>query len=62
MPTTDGSPPLQRAVATQDSSFVERMKAAGAIVIGNTNVPELGLGSHTCNALSAPRRTPGTRR
>ncbi|MEV6306613.1 amidase [Actinoplanes sp. NPDC051861] len=35
--------------ARTDSVFVERIRAAGAIVIGKTNVPQLGLGSHTYN-------------
>src|SRR5205085_8901108 len=32
-----------------DALMVERMKAAGCIVIGKTNTPEFGLGSHTFN-------------
>lgn len=36
-------------VATEDSLFVSRIRAAGAIFIGKTNTPELGLGSHTYN-------------
>jgi amidase len=40
----------------QDSVYVERMKASGAIVVGKTNMPELGLGSHTYNTLFG--RTP----
>ncbi|MFO1268158.1 MAG: amidase [Rubrivivax sp.] len=51
LPTTFGSPLLATAVATKDSLYVERMKASGAIVIGKTNMPELGLGSHTYNPL-----------
>ena len=51
LPTTLGSPLLQAAVATHDSAHVERMKAAGCIVIGKTNVPELAIGSNTYNAL-----------
>jgi len=50
-PTTYGSPLLKDAVATQDSIYVARMKAAGCIVVGKTNMPELGLGSHTYNTL-----------
>ena len=50
-PTTQGNRLLKDAVAAQDSLYVARMKAAGAIVIGKTNVPELGFGSHTYNAL-----------
>ncbi|MBI5719685.1 MAG: amidase [Burkholderiales bacterium] len=56
LPTTFGSPLLADAVAQVDSLFVERMKASGAIVIGKTNMPELGLGSHTYNPLFG--RTP----
>jgi amidase len=50
-PTTFGSPLLSDAVALQDSLQVARIKAAGAIVIGKTNVPEFGLGSHTFNTV-----------
>jgi amidase len=53
-PTTFGSPLLAGAVAREDSTFVARMKAAGCIVIGKTNMPEFGLGSHTYNALFGP--------
>lgn len=35
--------------ATADSLFVERIRAAGAILIGKTNVPQLGFGSQTYN-------------
>ncbi len=44
-----GSPLLARQVAPHDSLVVARMKAAGGIVIGKSNVPEFGLGSHTYN-------------
>ena len=47
LPTTQGSALLADVVAAQDSLYVARMKAAGCIVIGKTNIPELGLGSHT---------------
>jgi amidase len=50
-PTTFGSPLLKNSLAIQDGLMVERMKAAGCIVIGKTNMPELGLGSHTFNDL-----------
>ena len=50
-PTTFGSTVLQAALPAKDSIMTERMKAAGAIVIGKTNMPELGLGSHTFNTL-----------
>ena len=47
--TTFGSPLLRDSVPTQDALMVQRMKAAGCIVIGKTNLPEFGLGSHTFN-------------
>ncbi len=50
-PSTMGSRVLEHARAPADSLFVERMKAAGCIVIGKTNMPEFGLGSHTFNDL-----------
>ncbi|MGO9450474.1 MAG: amidase [Candidatus Binataceae bacterium] len=47
--TTLGSPLFKDFVPRTDSIVVERMKRAGGIVIGKTNVPEFGLGSHTFN-------------
>jgi amidase len=49
--TTMGSPLLADNVPQADGRMVERMKAAGCIVIGKTNTPEFGLGSHTFNAV-----------
>jgi amidase len=57
-PTTLGSPLLARSMPTQDSIYVERMKAAGCIVIGKTNMPEFGLGSHSYNRLFGTTRNP----
>ena len=50
-PSTQGSPLLKAVLPTQDSLMTARMKAAGALIIGKTNMPELGLGSHTFNPL-----------
>ena len=47
--TTRGSPLLERHVPSQDDLMVQRMKLAGGILIGKTNTPEFGLGSHTYN-------------
>jgi amidase len=49
LPTSKGSPLLRDHIAAHDSLMVARMKAAGGIVIGRTNTPEWGLGSHTYN-------------
>ena len=50
-PSTQGSRLLAHVMAERDSIMTARMKAAGCIVIGKTNMPELGLGSHTFNEL-----------
>ena len=49
LPTTMGSPIFKDQVAARDDIMVARMRAAGAIIIGKTNTPEFGLGSHTFN-------------
>jgi amidase len=46
---TMGSRLLPHFVPDFDTLIVARMKSAGCIVIGKTNVPEFGLGSHTFN-------------
>ncbi len=50
-PTTFGCTLLRDALPAQDSVYVARMKRAGAIIVGKTNMPEFGLGSHTYNRL-----------
>ncbi len=50
-PSTMGSRVLAKQMPRADSVMTARMKAAGCIVIGKTNMPELGLGSHTFNDL-----------
>ncbi|MFH0132404.1 amidase [Variovorax sp. VaC1] len=47
--STFGSPLFANNVPAVDAIMAERMRAAGAIFIGKTNVPEFGLGSHTYN-------------
>jgi amidase len=47
--STMGSLLLKNFTPKEDGLMVQRMKAAGCIVIGKTNVPEFGLGSHTFN-------------
>lgn len=54
--TTLGSPLMKDFVASEDGLMARRMKAAGAIVIGKTNSPEFGLGSHTFNEVFGPTR------
>jgi amidase len=47
--STMGSPLLRDFVPREDGLMVRRMKAAGCIVVGKSNTPEFGLGSHTFN-------------
>ena len=54
--TTLGSPLMKDFVASEDGLMAQRMKASGAIVIGKTNSPEFGLGSHTFNEVFGPTR------
>ena len=57
-PTTLGFRPFADAVAKADGEVTARMRGAGAIIIGKTNVPEFGLGSNTFNALFGATRNP----
>ena len=65
-PTTQAVPALAEAVAPVDAPQVERLRAAGAIPLGRTNLPDFGLRVHTDSALHGltrnpwnPQRTPG---
>ena len=49
--TTFGSPLFKDFVPDHDAIVVERMKNAGAIVVGKTNTPEFGMGSQTFNRI-----------
>jgi amidase len=56
--TTYGSPIYKNYLPAEDALFVERLKAAGAIVIGKTNTPEFGAGSQTFNPVFGATRNP----
>ena len=47
--TTFGSPVFADFVPDTDSLVVERQRLAGAVMVGKTNTPEFGAGSHTFN-------------
>ncbi len=49
LPTSQGSPLFAGQIADRDDLHVARLRKAGAIIIGKTNTPEFGLGSHTYN-------------
>ncbi|MCI0626692.1 MAG: amidase, partial [Acidobacteria bacterium] len=48
-PFTRGSPIYKDYLPPEDTLLVERLRKAGAIPIGKTNVPEFAMGSHTYN-------------
>jgi amidase len=56
--TTYGSPLRANYVPAEDELVIERMRAAGVITIGKTNVPEFGAGSHTFNRVFGVTRNP----
>ena len=56
--TTYGSPLRANYVPAEDALVIERMRRAGVITIGKTNVPEFGAGSHTFNPLFGATRNP----
>ena len=56
--TTWGSKIYEHHVPTEDALIVERLKAAGAIVLGKTNTPEFGAGGNTFNAVFGATRNP----
>ena len=50
-PFTRGSRIFALDMPSEEPVFIERLRAAGAIPIGKTNIPEFAMGSHTYNAL-----------
>jgi amidase len=58
LPTSQGSPLFAGQIAETDDLMVARMRAAGAIIIGKTNTPEFGLGSHTFNPVHGATYNP----
>ena len=58
LPTVKGSPRLVDHVASEDERVVAAMKQAGAIVVGKTNVPEMGFGATTDNPVFGITRNP----
>ena len=49
--TTQGITALAEAIPAIDAPTIERMKASGAIMLGRTNMPDLGLRVHTDSTL-----------
>ena len=58
MRTTFGSKLFEDHIPMEDAAVVERLKAAGAIVLGKTNTPEFAFGPNTVNAVFGATRNP----
>lgn len=56
--TTYGSLAFAEHIPTEDHLIVQRLRRAGAITIGKTNVPEFGAGCHTFNEIFGATRNP----
>lgn len=57
-PTTNGLPVFEGAIAPGHAPVVERMLAAGAIPIGRTNLPDMGLRIDTDSSLYGRTQNP----
>lgn len=58
VPTTQGSAFFMDYTPQQDTELVRRYQAAGLVIFGKTNTPELGLTPWTEPALFGPARNP----
>jgi amidase len=58
MRTTFGSTIYADNVPDVDAVLVERLRSAGAIILGKTNTPEFGAGANTFNAVFGATRNP----
>jgi amidase len=57
-PATNGSPIFKDTMPTEDAVIVDRLRRAGVVPIGKTNVPEFGMGSHTYNKVYGTTKNP----
>ncbi len=58
VPTTRGSLAFKDYVPDEDAPSVERLRAAGGVLLGKTNTPEFGYRGSTDNRVYGPCRNP----
>jgi amidase len=56
--TTAGHPPFSRHVPAQDAPVVARLRGAGAVILGKTNLPPLASGNQTANPIFGRTNNP----
>jgi amidase len=56
--TTFGSPLYRDHVPTEDALVVQRLRSAGAVILGKTNTPEFAAGGNTWNDVFGRTRNP----
>ena len=58
LPSTKGSRLFADVIASEDSELTKRFKAAGLLIVGNTNTPEMGKAPVTEPVLFGPAHNP----